>query len=110
MIIRWSIAKRSAKNARKLRITADTPSTSGWEGRASVDGSPCITATRFRKRKIKDTANENNDINSESSDEGDPSCLAKSVMGGSQYVKVKNIKVSEESCVLADRRVTSIYQ
>ena len=67
MIIGWSndkfFAKRSAEKARRLRKKADTPSTSGLEDRATVDDSLCITATKFRKRKIKDVTNENNDTN-----------------------------------------------
>ena len=110
----WSkdnvFTKCSAEKARRLRIKVDAPSTFGLEGRATVDDSSCITATRFKKRKIKDVAHDNHDTNSESSEEEDSSYLAKPVTGGSQYVKVKSIKVSKESCILADRRMTSIRQ
>ena len=67
--------------------------------------------TKLRKRntaKVGDRENASDAENASVGEARDSTFSSKPVTGGKKYVKVKTSKVSAESCILADRRLTSI--
>jgi len=118
MIISWIKDKKFEKRAkeRMSRVGKNKISEVASSKKNSKDlDMQCVTATRLRKRK----SNESNEKESEKSDEDivengnenrqDPDFMLRPVQGGKKYVKVKS-KLSLDSCMLADRRMTSIRQ
>jgi len=87
------------------------PSTSGT---VSLDSPVHLTTSRLRPKNDLKRSEMNNDLDDTDSDFDD--CLddteyqPKSVVGGKQYKKVKLFSINAESCVLADRRLTTIRQ
>ena len=111
MILGWSkdinFTKKAIEKKRREGKKSDTRpiSTSCTNSKAVV--ATHITTTKLRKRNIAEVGESENASVCEARD---PTFSPKPVTGGKKYVKVKKPKVSAESCILADRRLTSIRQ
>ena len=117
MILGWSkdinFTKKAIEKKRRERKEPDTLpfSTSGTISKAVV--ATYVTTTKLRKRNIAEIGESENTSNSENAsvcEARDPTFSPKPVTRDKKYVKVKTPKVSAESCILADRRLTSIRQ
>ena len=68
-----------------------------------------LTSTRLRKRSIV-SALPDSESDGESDEVGIQYCPGEVVGGGKNYHKKKAFFITEESCILADRRMTSLRQ
>ena len=117
MMLGWSkdinFTKKAIEKKRREGKEPDTRpfSTSGTNSKAVV--ATYVTTTKLRKRNIAEVGESENSSDAENAsvcEARDPTFSPKPVTGGKKYVKVKTSKVSAESCILADRRLTSIRQ
>ena len=106
------VENEKAKHRRKqVDEIAEQPNTSGVNSSALQETESFLMPTKLRKRKFIPVYRKDDEFN-ESDEEliEDEEYKPSENTGGKKYKKVRIYSVSEESCVLADRRMTSIRQ
>ena len=117
MMLGWSkdinFAEKAIEKKRREGKESDTRpfSTSGTNSKAVV--ATYVATTKLRKRnkaEVEESENASDAENARVCEARDSTFSSKPVTGGKKYVNVKTSKVCAESCILADRRLTSIRQ